>query len=255
MAFDHQRTERLRAEIELKRVALAEERTALQKLQNEVAAFAKQYDRMIGPLEAELDGVRQQIEALQTRPVVDHSSIWGPGYSSFEESFDAKYRQSQNPTIKAPRSAVNDDTLRALYRKLARKYHPDTTTDPDEKARLTIIMAQINAAYRARNIDELHAIDGEKPKGQKITPPVVEPTGPHELTYSDLIKIAEGLDAEIAWTRSEHSRLMSGPLMSLKIEASIARSQGRDLLREIAAKIKNDLEAARAELAELRRIR
>src|SRR5215470_746989 len=98
MAFDQQRQKRLQAEIELKRAALAEERAALQKLQSEVASFARQYDRMIGPLEAELDSVRQQIESLQTRPVVNHDSIWGPGYSSFEESFDAKYR-TPNPPI------------------------------------------------------------------------------------------------------------------------------------------------------------
>src|SRR5260221_303837 len=137
MAFDQQHNmRRLRAEIELKRSALAEERSALQKLQNEIASFASQYDRTIGPLEA-----------------------------------------------------------------------------------------------------------------------VVDATGPREPTYFDLVKVAEGLDAEIAWTRSEHSRVLSSPLMSLKIEASIARSQGRDLLREIAAKIRGDLDAARVELAELRRIR
>jgi len=75
MAFDQQRMGRLRAEIELKRTALAEERAALQKLQNEVASFARQYDRTIGPLEAELDAVRQQIEILQARATMDHGSI------------------------------------------------------------------------------------------------------------------------------------------------------------------------------------
>jgi len=254
MAFDQQRMGRLRAEIELKRTALAEERAALQKLQNEVASFARQYDRTIGPLEAELDAVRQQIEILQARATMDHGSIWGPGYSSFEESFDAKYRQ-QNPPLTFPSRKVDDSTLRALYRKLARKYHPDTTTDPDEKARLTVIMAQINAAYRARNIDELQIIDGQKFKSQKASPPVVASAEPREPSYLDLVKVAEGLDAEIAWTHSEHSRLLSGPLMSLKIEASIARSQGRDLLHEIAARIRADLDTARTELAELRRVR
>lgn len=254
MAFDQQRMARLQAEIGLKRAALSEERAALQKLQNEIASFARQYDRTIGPLEAELDSIRQQIETLQTRSTSNNGSIWGPGYSSFEESFDAKYR-TPNPPISLPRRQVDDTALRALYRKLARKYHPDTTTDPEEKARFTIIMAQINAAYRARNMDELQAIDGQKSRSQKIDPPIVDISEPREPGYYELIKVAEGLDAEIAWTRSEHSRLLAGPLMALKIEASIARSQGRDLLREIAAKVRLDLDAARLELAELRRVR
>src|SRR5260370_24608542 len=162
MGLDQMRIERLEAEIGLKRSALAEERAVLQKLQNEVEAFARQYDRLIGPLETQLDAVRQQIEALQAAPPKFQDSIWGPGYNSFEESFDAKYRNPQNPTISAPRRAVDESDLRTLYRKLARKYHPDTTTDQAEKARLTIIMAQINAAYRAKNIDELDALAGQK---------------------------------------------------------------------------------------------
>jgi hypothetical protein len=114
-------------------------------------------------------------------------------------------------------------------------------------------MAQINAAYRAKNIDELSAIDGQKLRTAKVSPPVIDYSGPRNPTLFELLKVAEKLDEEIAWTHSEHSRLLSGPLMSLKIEASIARSQGRDLLRELGVKIRADLDAARVELETLRR--
>ncbi|MEP7286167.1 MAG: J domain-containing protein [Chloroflexota bacterium] len=254
---DRIRIERLQAEIGLKRVALAEERASLQKLQSEIESFARQYARTIGSLEAQLDAIRQQIEALQTVSRPEQSSIWGPGFSSFEESFDAKYRRPQNPMISAPTPrAANEAELRSLYRQLARKYHPDTTTDPAEKARLTIIMAQVNAAYRAKNFDELQALDGQKaakrPKDHSIAPPVVDPSVQREPTFFDLQKTATQLDEEIAWTRIAYQRLMIGPLMSLKIEASIARSQGRDLLRELAIRVKADLETAKTELAALR---
>src|SRR5262249_20956074 len=255
MSLEQLRIERLQAEIELKRSALAEERAALMKLQSEIDSFARHYDRVIGPLEAQLDAVRQEIESLQLTRSANHDSIWGPGYSSFEESFDAKYRRPLDPKEPGPRRAVDDAALRTLYRKLARKFHPDTTTDPAEKARLTVIMAQINAAYRAKNIDELYAIEGQKRGKVRIDPPIVDQFPLRGPSYFDLLKISEKLDEEIAWTRSERTRLMHGPLMSLKVEASIARSQGRDLLREIAVKVRADLDAARAELAELRRIR
>jgi hypothetical protein len=257
MTSEHIRTERLKAEIELKRAALAEYRAALQKLQREVEAFAKQYDRVIGSLESQLDSVRVEIETLQTGPTADlhfdSGTIWGP-YGSFEESFDAKYRQPQNPMIQTKRPTFDENTLRTLYRKLARKYHPDTTTDPVEKARLTVIMAQINAAYRAKNMDELYALDGKKAPGP-TPPPDVTPLTPREPTYIELTALSHKLDDEIAMAKSEHQRLLTSPLMGLKIEYSIARSQGRDLLREIAAKVRADLDAARAELAALRRDR
>src|SRR5437660_1194266 len=98
--YDQNRIERLKAEIELKRTALVEYRAALQKLQNEIDFFARQYDRIIGPLEAELDQIRQAIEDIQysSNPLSSQpsGSIWGQ-YDSFDESFDAKYRQPQNP--------------------------------------------------------------------------------------------------------------------------------------------------------------
>lgn len=256
MAFDQQQIERLQVEIALKRSALGEERASLLKLENEIEAFARQYDRIIGPLESELDTIRQEIEALQSRQSnnINHGSLWGPGYSSFEESFDAKYRRpnnSNNPTISAPSRHVDENELRTIYRRLARKYHPDTTTNAQEKSRLTLIMAQINAAYRAKNIDELRAWDGDK-RG-KMPPPSVENLTPREPSYYDLLKVSDQLDEELKWIRSAYKRLLSGPLMALKIEASIARSQGRDLLREVAAKIRQDLDSARQQRDQLRR--
>jgi hypothetical protein len=253
--YDQLRLERLQAEIGLKRGALAEYRAAYQKLQNEVGAFARQYERIVGPLEAELDRVRQQFEDLQREPTIfrNDGSIWGPGHTSFEESFDAKYRRPNNPTITPGRRAVDEGDLRSIYRKLARKYHPDTTTDPAEKARLTVIMAQINAAYRAKNLDELYALDGKRPTAKPAANPAPDPNRPP--TYNELLTLAYRLDDEIAQVKSEHQRLLTSPLMSLKIEYSIARGQGRDLLREIAARVREDLIAAKAELAELRRRR
>lgn len=256
MAYDQIRIERLQAEIGLKRGALAEHRAALQKLQNEIDSFARQYDRIIGPLEADLDRVRQQIEDLQRTPTTfrNNGSIWGPGYSTLEESFDAKYRRPNNPPGSPQRQAIDDSYLRAVYRRLARKYHPDTTTDPAQKARLTVIMAEINAAYRAKNLDELLALDGKWPPVK--APPKIDPAdGNRPPTYNELLALSYQLDDEIAQVKSEHQRLLTSPLMSLKIEYSIARGQGRDLLREIAAKVREDLIAAKAELAELRRRR
>lgn len=257
MNADPVRMKRLEAEIALRQSALAEYRAALQKLQNELDGFARQYDRIIGPLEAQLDSIRQEIEARQaTASLTDTGSIWGPGFSSIEESFDAKYRNtnSQNPMIRVGKKKISENDLRLLYRKLARKYHPDTTTDPAEKARLTMIMAQINAAYRAKNAEELYALDGQRPPSAvRANESIVPPGMTLPPTYSDLVKQAQTLDDEILWVKSEHQRLLHGPLMALKLEYSIARSQGRDLLREIAAKVRADVDAARAELNSLRR--
>lgn len=247
MTSEQDRIERLQAEIALKRTALTEYKAALLRLQKEVEVFARQYDQVIGPLETQLDAIRQQIEALQTsRSYSD--SIWGAGYKSFEESFDAKYRREVS--YPAPLRQIPDETsLRSLYRKLARQYHPDTTTNPAEKARLTVIMAQINAAYRAKKIDALYALDSSRMM------PTAIPLAPRVMGYQELYNLSRQLDDEIDAVKIEHRNLLDGPFMALKIECSLARARGINLLQEIAVKARAELNLARAELDALRRQR
>ncbi len=251
--FDDPRLlERLQIEIDLRRSALAEHQAQVVRLQKEIDIFAADYDRVLGKLEAQLDAVRQQIEALQAPPV--KSTDRTETYASFEESFDAKYRQPQNEPIQPTRRTVSEPTLRALYRKLARLYHPDTTSDPAEKARRTVIMARINAAYRAKNADELYAID-KSPNGTPKAAASSTWSAPRVPTYGDLLKVSRTLDDQITDAKIAYQALMNSPLMMLKIECSVARSRRRDLLQEMAAKLRADLTAAQDELRALQRTR
>ncbi len=77
----------------------------------------------------------------------------------------------------------------------------------------------------------------------------------HRDLYAELKAQGYKLDDDLMMLKSEQQRLMTSPLMSLKIEYSLARSQGRDLLREIATRVRADLDAAKAELNSLRRAR
>jgi hypothetical protein len=262
MSAEQARIERLTSEVAHRKQVLQQWRDELLKLQSEIRLFAQHYDRLVAPLEAELDAIRQNIEQLQATaaPREQVSSIWGE-YSSLEERFDAKYRNGpQGPIITWQTSTPrpDDNELRTLYRRLARQHHPDLATEPEEKARRTVLMAQINAAYRAKNLKELKALElgPSRPKKPDIpSKPAAQPLTPRQQTVAELQDLVHRLDEEIDWTKIEHQRLITSPLMQLKIEASIARSRGRDLLREIAAKIRDDLNASRAELDALRRQR
>src|SRR5690349_20094961 len=103
MAFDKLRLEQLYTHIERKRAILAQKRLELAKLQAELDTFAQLYDRVVGKLQDELDGVWQAIENAQMmdRPFSSDGlgggdSLWGP-YGSLEEAFDAKYRRGPQP--------------------------------------------------------------------------------------------------------------------------------------------------------------
>jgi len=246
---DPVRLERLQAEIALKRSALAEHLAQVTRLQREVALFANEYDRVVGKLQDQLDAVCQQIESLKQ---ASESSrfVWGETYNSLEEQFE-RYRQPQAaPPV---RRVADDSTLRTVYRRLARRYHPDTAIDPAEKARLTVIMARINAAYRAKNIDELYALE-KSPNAAAANKPLAPiPAGPP--TFSDLLKLMNQLDDQITDAKIAYQALVNSPLMLLKIEASLAKGRKRDLLQEVAVKVRAELNSARQELVELQRKR
>jgi hypothetical protein len=231
--------EKLKAEIELKRAALREEQGRLDALRREIDAFARQYERAVGSLERRLDSLQEQLSQLRGSSTASSGGIWGQ-YASFEESFDAKYRRNMrdthgpNATIRSTGSRpFNEESLRTLYRSLVRRYHPDTTQNPTEKERFTVIMAQINAAWRARNADALYALDG-----QKVAQPAPDVSRLDRVTtLADLLEIARRLDTELTDVQIEYRQLMTSPLMQIKIEQSIAKARGGNILREIASRV------------------
>ncbi len=262
MDADARQIERVKVEIALKQAALVEHQSELFKLQREMEGFARQYDQVVGKLEAQLDATRDEIEDLRRGQPADPVADFQAGFTSFEEYLAERNRPpgewiTAEPARQRAEPAAAG-SLRSIYRRLARKYHPDTSTDPAERARLTVLMAQINAAYRAKNLEELRALDAgqaaapeaEKPASTRGAAPVREPS-----TYRELVIQSRQLDDEIAWVKSQYKQLQSGQLMDLKIAVGLARSQGRDLLKEMAARVRVELDSARAELAELRRRR
>ncbi len=247
--------ERLQVEIDLKRAALFEHRQKLFALQTELADFASAYDAAVGSLEDELDAVYAEIEA-ETRHQ-QAPSMFGGDFATFADYLNARF-YPKNEAIQPIKAVPDEDELRALYRRLARKFHPDTTTDPEEKARLSVIMARINAAYSAKDLAALKKID-QQPQAAVLEAIPGDPHRRHaDSSKSELEELLEQsrlLDDEIAWTRIEYQQLMNGPLMALKIECSLAKGQGRNPLRDIADRVQRELDAARHRLATLRATR
>jgi hypothetical protein len=244
--------EKLKVEIELKRAALKEEQQRLARLREEIGSFARQYERLVGPLEARLDALQDELS--RWRGGGNTGGMWGQ-YASFEEAFDAKYRRNVQDTH-GPNAAqragvtrpVSEESLRSLYRKLVRRYHPDSTQNADEKARFTVIMAQINAAWRARDVNALYALDG-----QKVAQPAPDVSRLDQITtLTDLMELSRRLDAEITDVQIEYRQLMTSPLMQLKIEQSLARARGGNILRELANRVQAEIDHCEAQLRKLR---
>ncbi len=250
--MDAARLDALKREIADKRATLARAQDELRGLQKEVEGFARQYEQIVGPLAAQLDRLQERVE--QTRPAtLSDAGLWGP-YASFEESFDAKYRRPLQDTrygsssVGVPRP-TDPATLRTVYRGLVRRYHPDTTQDAARKAEFTLLMAQINAAYRAGDAKALYALDGQRVPGLSGSQPMPDLRNMNRLPgLSDLLDLSRKLDMDIMDAQIAHRNLLQSPLMELKIEYSVSRARGANLLRDIAERIRREIRTVQAEL-------
>lgn len=236
------------AELAALEARLAQRELDLATLQAELQTFEGQYLRIVGIRYAELDEIEAQIAALkaQRRPGdINAQEHAAQARAQAQESAQAAGTAPQEQTTFRP-----SDSLKQLYRQLARLLHPDLTTDPQERERRHRFMAAVNAGYHAGDDARLQAILRE----WESSPESV--TG--DSIGSDLVRIIrkiaqveerlEAIDDEIA-------ALQASDLYQLRAHVDGVATEGRDLLAEMAAQVEGGIAVARERLAELSRKR
>ncbi|MFP4323332.1 MAG: hypothetical protein ACLFTK_12835 [Anaerolineales bacterium] len=215
-------------------------------LQDELTRFKQLYDQLVQPVVDRLKVVRAAITDLQRQ--IQGPPIWQMPDLQQAHTFQLGPQgvTLDAPEIPTPAPDPQAESLKALYRRLARQYHPDHTTDAAEAAYRTRVMAHINAAYAARDLDTLQVL-----ASQAHIPDPDEPLD--VLLLRELHNRHLAIREQIQHLKQQHFALMHCDLMRLKTETSLNRQKGRDLLREIAAQLETDYRGALRELYDLRR--
>ena len=229
---------RLRAELEQAQNDLIEAEAELADRMAEVHAFESQIEARLGPLidklaalEEEIRGYKERIERVRSQ------RVFGPQHVPVAE----QYRRTWHvPPAAAPRppsqplSPATEAQIKTLYRRLARRFHPDLAVDETDRVYRTEKMAAVNNAYAARSLTELMALVREAgatgiPAGRRRV----------DQTAAQMV---EALRDELARCRrrqreieAELSRLHLRPGVELSLDVKLAWRQGRDLLAEMTA--------------------
>jgi hypothetical protein len=242
--------ESLKLKIAQQESELADLESEILDIEQEMKDFTESYNRLIKPMQDKLDMVRDMIAEIEKEQRFDPKlynnpqlgskwTTWTPpeNYVPVEEQFRQAWqvpRKNESgfderfQALPTAEGGVDEQRqeLKRLYRQLARRYHPDLTTDPAERARRNRLMAEINNAYSERDIDALRTLAAQ-PEGATIDEPIAI------LQLRQLQQIHEQMAKRIGELRFRRSELFNGEMMSLKIQASLAANRGRDLLREI----------------------
>lgn len=221
-------------ELEALRAGLARRQEVVAELEQELfdlRRFTAEVEAYLLPLQSRRDALRERLAQARGGP-------WAapPRFANAEtEPAEAP------PAGAAPEAAVEAD-LKALFRALAKRFHPDLAADPAEKARRQDLMARVNAAYAAQDWKTLNEL---------ADLPEAAPAGPASRAeqLAGLRAEIERLDGVIAGLERELDALAASPAVQLKLEVSLARQRGHNLLGQIAAELEAEIARLEAEIA------
>ena len=249
---------------------LAERERELAEIQSSLHAFEAKSAAELDPRYEQLADLHQKIGELLIR--IKPSEIIAAGASATAAAAAAaatvanapktpkprKHRQPPpaTPKPKRPRPDINDktelspaDTLKRLYRDVAKTVHPDLAEDDAERQRRHELMARANEAYDAGDEYRLSAILHE----WDCSPEAIRGEG----SIPDLIRAIRRIyrgKLRLAIVVTEINRLAGTSLFNLKNMSDEAQQYERDLLAEMTARLDSDIADAKQRLAELEKV-
>lgn len=226
-----------RREADLARLdrAIAGREAAVRAHEVAVEAFRVRYLTAFGAAFAELDDLEARIALAAAAAKPDDNAKRNKA-----ERLATRVALPGKELPSPPKPAPTDE-LRAVFRALTKRIHPDLADDEADRARRAALMVEANAAYAAGDRGALEALASREAPG--ATP---SPLARLEREVREAEARLAKLDARLADAEgSELARLMR--------RTAKAAEDGRDLFRKFAGEIEDELKHARKRLRALER--
>ena len=217
---------------------LADRLAAISAFEYRVRARLESLTHRLEALQAEIDALRQELRRFLEGSQLGDEELSATGRAEnawrFDESAAAAgdYRYRAKP--EAPRPAPEGKRLAALkqlYRRLARRFHPDLVLDEADRAYRTDMMMAINAAYAAGDLEALERL-ADEPDTITYVPQS------HEELAAALQREVDRCQRRLTEIASELATLEKHDSARLMKRAEKAAAAGRDLLADLAADLR-----------------
>lgn len=235
----------------------------IQELKIKLSIFEGEYNARVGVLYIKLDKINLSIEEYELRiklaregklpdvlrdiedDVRDRFFEKREKISNLEDETSEssqEYKQHLEEEEEARLDEESKQDLKRLYRELAKKYHPDRSTDKKQSEDYHKIMAEINEAYKAKDIEKLRSFAEKVEREEKIAKETLEDKL-DRLKHDD-----EVLSGIIAKLEGELRSLKLGETYKLIEKVQLAKERGDDLLQQLAAKLKSQIAESQVRL-------
>jgi hypothetical protein len=216
LSLDEQELQQKKIELSVLEARLAERELELATCQAELREFERDYLQTVGIRQQELKRIEAQIEE----------------YTAYLES-----AQSFKPSAE----------LKQIYRQLAKAIHPDLATEPKDRSHREQLMAVVNRAYEAGDIERLRLLlsdwvaAAESEDWCDITGQLLRTIRKITQSQQRLLHIEQQV-----------KELEQTDLYRLQVKSRTIKSRGRDLLAEMAHALDRQIQLAQQQLNQLK---
>ncbi len=238
--------ERKKLELGALESELAERELDLSTVEAELRAFERRYLRTVGVKYAELDEIEAQIAEAEARLKPKNTTVKERASQARTQAEESAQAAGVAQESKGREDFKPPEDLKKLYREVARRIHPDLATDEKERSRRTHLMAEVNRAYQDSDAERLQAILRE----WESSPETVMGDG----TGAELVRAIRKIAQVQGRMRAIEIMIMKqkeSDLYKLMMKAREAEQQGRDLLKEMTAKLVEEIISAENRLTGL----
>ena len=226
-----------RRQLTAARTLLAERESEVAQFRALLAAFESRYFRQVGQLYAELDDLEARI-AEREAALYDSDAAHQRAQEArarAHESHEAAFGEDRESEVRDP-----PPSLKSLFRELAKRIHPDFARDEVEQKHFTLLMARANQAYARGDAEMLQRLLDDHREIYAVTA--------GEDRAAELDRIARQIshaERDIANLEAEQHTLLSGEIGQLYSDAEAAAREHRDLLTELATKLRQQVADAK----------
>ncbi|MCU1337103.1 MAG: hypothetical protein JWO19_2684 [Bryobacterales bacterium] len=235
------------AELESLQSELADRELYLTNLRVDLAAFERRYTGIVGKRYAEIDEIEAKIAEHFSRVHPENQRAHDFAAQARSQAQASRTNVESSLALKSADSLPpRSQTLKNLYREVAKRIHPDLATSPADRLVREKLMADANRAFEEGDEARLRAILEE----YNSSPEAVIGEG----TAADLVRVIRKIaqaKRRLSEIEKEVATLTKSELSELKTRVDLATAEGRDLLKEMSNELDTQIAALQDRLESL----
>ncbi len=222
------------------RAALAEREADIAQIRSQLKAFEGRYLQRVGVLYAQLDEIVARITEREV-DLYDSDSSRRRAQEARQrakETHEAAFGVDQEPDEFDP-----SPSLKALFREVAKRIHPDFASDEAEQKHFTLLMTRANQAYSRGDAETLQRLLDDH---LEVLASVADEGD--ALALLRLVRQIQHAERDIAALDREQQTLLGSEIGQLYTAAEAASQESRDLLAELAGSLRERIADAQYRL-------